>query len=196
MGIYGYVYDCRSAEEKKLHDENADAFDPRLFCCGTWATLTNNHSLYFSHICSKHRPVKGNVFLYSLDRFCTDARIFSAGTGGERHGQQQYHRVEVVDAGELVTRRGKVVVVRMRTDLDCSTVLGAGHLMLFSCFDGEPAAVVRDGSQYIITLPFDDYAVHRPEMEDRTIGYDYNWNRARKIRSAAPGTPGTPGTTT
>lgn len=184
MGIYGVVFDCRSEEEKARDDDAPNAaVDSNLFCCGTWSTLMDDMSLYYAHVCARHRPLRGNVFNYALWRFCADARIVPAPR------REECSRVEVLDVAELHTRRGKVDVVRLlappEMDNCLEEVLGSSRLTLFSCFGEDAAAVpaverrATDG-RFILTLPFDVHAVERKQCRDPTITYNYGRDRATR----------------
>lgn len=148
MGLYPFILDCRTLDEKK----NCN-FSENLFCKGTSTTLNMTSSI--DCLCDHHKLIKGNKFRYDISKFYRD----------HNYDKKETIDVEVVNSVKIRVSWGDVIIIQFLTNHDLSDVK---NIRYYTYFENEdtPSIFKRSDGLYMITLPFDPFSIERSKMSN------------------------------
>lgn len=166
MGIYEFVRDCRTEEEKKNKDFSRD-----LFCTGTWTTLVANDTGSIDCSCRKHRLIRGNKFTYDLSSFSEDHK---------EKESIEYVDVEFVRSVNIQRGWNTIIIAQLLVNIDLSHV---DNIRYYTCFGNEdiPSVAKHKDGKYLITLPFSKMSIIIPDLSNEDYREYYKAREQDKI---------------
>lgn len=153
MGFYECIYDCG--------EDN--------YCVDCGSSLDNFSGSWWLSVCKKHELKVGGKFKYNLYEF-----IKKFTKTGESI-QKNVYDVEILEIANVEVKCGRMTIVRMKTDLDCSK-MNESKKIFYSMLDDAPSWKKTKGG-YIITLPFSNNAVIRNIYTGNRVYWNWEKNK-------------------
>jgi len=145
MGFYECIYEC--------------------LCVDCGSSLDNFQGVDWMRICEKHQCIISNTFEYSLNRFIKKFKRRDTCI------EKTNYDVEILDVVNVNVRGGKIKLVKMKTDLDCSQLDESKKITYSHMNFAESWELDTDG-KYVIVLQFSYNDIIRKRYE----GDEYYWN--------------------
>lgn len=171
MGIYPFIRDCRTKEEKERKDFSKD-----LFCHGTFTTLVTNDPGSIDCACRKHRLIRGNKFKYCLSRFYRDHNI---------RFLEESLDVEFVRYVEIKISWYILKIAQLLINVDLSSVKNIRYYTCFETNEDVASIVKQNDGKYLITLPFTQMSIISSDISREDYESYYQARDEEKTRFIA-----------
>lgn len=155
MGFYECIYDCGDGD----------------YCVEIGSSIDNFNNIDTVLTCDKHNLCIGSKFKNNLTNFIRKHGI--------RQVKNNSFNCEILDVKSTKVKNGKLTVIQLKTDLDCSSFKESSKLY-YSVFNYSPSWILDSDGKYIITILLRDIIIQGRYCDDKSIFW--NWEANTLIR--------------